>query len=320
MKISVALCTYNGSKYLTKQIESILNQENHIPDEIIICDDRSTDDTLKIIAKYEAFYPNIFKIYSNEINLGSTKNFEKAISLCSGDYIFLSDQDDIWKNNKIQKILAVFNKNPNAEGVFSNADLIDKDNNPIKSLTIWDSVFFLEKELPKPIDFFNITSKNGNIVTGATLCIKGSIKDLVFPFTDDDDILHDEKIANILALRKTLFYSIENLISYRIHDKQQVGMKNIHRLVTKNRLKRIVLDLDSPSTFNEYRYLSKKKHLKLKQAKKLQHHLVLKKDRQNLITKCNQEFYEINLQMKSKFLLRHTIFKLIDTILGKRKH
>lgn len=319
MKISVALCTYNGSKYLTKQIESILNQEDHIPDEIIICDDKSTDDTLKIITEYEAFYPNIFKIYINEINLGSTKNFEKAISLCSGDYIFLSDQDDIWKNNKIQKILAIFNKNPNAEGVFSNADLIDKDNNPIKSLTIWDSVFFLEKELPKPIDFFNITSKNGNVVTGATLCIKGCIKDLVFPFTDDD-VLHDEKIANILALRKTLFYSIENLISYRIHDKQQVGVKNIHRLVKKNRLKRIILDLAPPSTFNEYRHLSKKKYLKLKQAKKLQHHLVLKIDRQNLITKCNQEFCEINLQMKSKFLLRHTIFKLIDTILGKRKH
>ncbi|TDD98633.1 glycosyltransferase [Flavobacterium cellulosilyticum] len=318
MKISVALCTYNGSKYLKKQIDSILNQQGNILHEIVVCDDKSTDDTLKILTEYKILHPTIFEIHINEKNIGSTKNFEKAISICSGDYIFLSDQDDIWKNNKIQKILAVFNKNPNAEGVFSNADLIDKDNNPIKTLTIWDSVFFLEKELPKPIDFFNVTSKNGNVVTGATLCIKKSIKSFIFPFADDD-ILHDEKIADILALRKSLYYSIENLISYRIHDKQQVGMKNINRSVKKNRLKRIILDLEAPSTFNEHRYLSKKIYLKLKKSKKLQHHLVLNKDSQNLITKCNQEFDEINIQMESKFLLRYKIVKLIDNLLRKRE-
>lgn len=318
MKISVALCTYNGSEYLSKQIESILNQEGLIPDEIIICDDKSTDDTLKIINGYKDFYPTIFKIFINEVNLGSTKNFEKAISLCSGEYIFLSDQDDIWKKNKIQKIVAVFNQNPTAEGVFSNADLIDKNCELIKSLTIWESVFFLEEELSKPIDFFNILSKNGNIATGATMCIKSSIKKFIFPF--DDCILHDEKIANILALRKSLFYSTENLISYRIHDKQQIGMKNIHKITKKNKLKRIILDLDEPITFNEYRHLLKKKYLKLKKAKKIQNHILIKKERHNLISNCHQELYEINIQMKSKFLLRHTIFKLMDKILGKRKY
>ncbi|WP_281337302.1 glycosyltransferase family 2 protein [Flavobacterium eburneipallidum] len=318
MKISVALCTYNGSKYLTKQIESILNQEGTTPDEIIICDDKSTDETLKIITKYKDFYPDIFKIFINDVNLGSTKNFEKAISLCSGDYIFLSDQDDIWKKNKIQKTVAIFNQNPNAEGVFSNADLIDQNNDPIESLTIWESVFFLEKELPKPIDYFNILSKNGNIATGATMCIKSSIKEFIFPF--DGCILHDERIANILALRKSLFYSTENLISYRIHDKQQIGMKNIDRIIQKNRLKRIILDLDKPVTFTEYRHLFKKKYLKFKKAKKFQNHILIKKERQNLISNCHKELSEINIEMKSKFLLRHTIFKLMDQILGKRKY
>jgi glycosyltransferase involved in cell wall biosynthesis len=317
MKISVALCTFNGFKYLTKQIDSILNQQGAIPDEIIICDDKSIDDTLKILTEYKTLYPNIFKIYVNEINLGSTKNFEKAISLCSGDYIFLSDQDDIWKNNKIQKVLEVFNKNPDAEGVFSNADLIDKDNNQIKDLTIWDSIFFLEKELPKPIDFFNIISKNGNVVTGATLCIKSSIKSFIFPF--DDYVLHDEKIANILALRNSLFYSTENLISYRLHDKQQIGMKNIHKLVKKTRIKRIILELEKPTTFSEYRHLSKKKYLKLKKAKRLQYHLFLKRDILDIIEKSHQEFIEINSQMKRKFPLKYLIVRLTDKILGKRK-
>lgn len=317
MTISIALCTFNGSKYVTQQIDSILNQSPVFPFEIIVCDDKSTDDTLKVLNEYKNLHPTIFKVFTNEINLGSTKNFEKAISLCSGDYIFLSDQDDIWKNNKIQKILSVFNENPTAEGVFSNADLIDKDNNLIKDLTIWDSIFFLEKELPKPIDFFNIVSKNGNIVTGATLCIKNSVKSFIFPFEDYN--FHDEKIADILILRNSLFYSKENLMSYRLHDNQQVGMKNINKINKKTRLKRIILDLEKPTTFNEYRHLMKKNYLKLKKAKRFQNHSYLKKNIQDLINNSHQEFVNINLQMKSKFPFRYLIFSLIDKLLGKRK-
>jgi glycosyltransferase involved in cell wall biosynthesis len=317
MKISVALCTYNGAKYINQQIDSILNQQVFNTDEIIICDDNSTDDTLKILSNYKTEYPNIFKIYINEINLGSTKNFEKAISLCCGDYIFLSDQDDVWKNNKIQKVIDVFNNNPDAEGVFSNADLIDKNNNQIKNITIWDSIFFLEKELPKPIDFFNIISKNGNIVTGATLCIKSSIKCFILPF--DDGTLHDEKIANILTLRNSLFYSVENLISYRIHDNQQVGMKNRNKIIKKNRIKRIILGLEKPETFREHRHLSKKAYLKLKNAKKFQNYPFSKKDIQALISKSYLEFTEINTLMKVKYPFRNRTIKLLDNILGKRK-
>ena len=317
LKISVAICTYNGQQYLAKQIESILNQSIKINLEIIVCDDKSTDNTIEILSYYKDLYPTIFNIYINENNLGSKKNFEKAILNCTGDFIFLSDQDDIWEENKIEKILAVFNENPTAEGVFSNAQLIDEKDNPIKLLTIWDSVFFLEKELPKPIDFFNIISKNGNIVTGATLCVKSSIRNFIFPFTDD--VHHDEKIASVLALRNSLFYSTENLISYRLHEKQQVGMKNINKLVKKNRIKRIILDLEAPTTFSEYKHLSKKIYLKLKKAKRLQYHLFLKRDIFDIIEKSHQEFIEINAQMKRKFPLKYLIVRFIDKLLGKRK-
>lgn len=142
MKISVALCTYNGSSYIEKQLNSILDQQDFKVNEIVICDDNSTDETLEILNDFKAKHPSVFSIHVNEYNVGSTKNFEKAISLCSGDYIFLADQDDIWKEDKIKKTLAVFDKNPSAEGVFSNADLIDQEDNLIPSVTIWDSVFF----------------------------------------------------------------------------------------------------------------------------------------------------------------------------------
>jgi len=92
--ISVALCTYNGELYLREQLESILKQ-TFPPDEIIICDDGSTDTTIKILEEFrrKSFIP--VKVYYNKENLGVSKNFEKAISLCSGDIIFLSDQDDV---------------------------------------------------------------------------------------------------------------------------------------------------------------------------------------------------------------------------------
>jgi len=317
MKISVALCTYNSSSYIKKQLDSILNQQDFKVDEIIICDDNSTDETIEILKNYKAKKSSTFTIHKNEINIGSTKNFEKAISLCSGDFIFLSDQDDIWKENKILKTLTVFEENPNAEGVFSNADLIDQHGNSIPNITIWDSVFFLEKELSKPIDFFDIITKNGNIVTGATLCIKNIVKSFIFPFTDE--VLHDEKIAVCLALRKSLFYSTENLISYRLHDKQQVGMRNLHKLVSKNRLKRIILDLEKPETFKEYRQLSKKIYLKLQKSKKYQHCNFLKTDMRELSAKSKNELDLLNNKMKLKFPLRYRFTSLIDKLLNKRK-
>ena len=107
MKLSVALCTYNGEKYIKEQLESILNQTVAI-DEIIICDDRSNDKTTAIIEQFQAEYPDKISLHKNHANLGSTKNFEKSISICTGDYIFLSDQDDIWKANKVEKIIQYF--------------------------------------------------------------------------------------------------------------------------------------------------------------------------------------------------------------------
>jgi glycosyltransferase involved in cell wall biosynthesis len=317
MKISVGLCTYNGSSYIKKQLDSILHQGNFKVDEIIICDDNSTDETLEIVNNFKIKYPSVFSIHINDKNLGSTRNFEKAISLCSGDYIFLADQDDIWKENKIQQTLAVFEANLNAEGVFSNADLIDQEDDVIPSLTIWDSVFFLENELPKPIDFFDIITKNGNIVTGATLCIKSSVKSFILPFTDD--VLHDEKIAIALAIRKSLFYSTENLISYRLHDKQQVGMKNIHKIVLKSRLKRIFLGIEQPVSFKEYRQLYKKQFLKFRKSKKYENSTFLKIEIEGLIKKSIYELDLLEAKIKSEFPIRYRFFKLTDKLLSKRK-
>ena len=315
MKLSVALCTYNGSSFIEQQINSILNQSIKV-DEIIICDDKSTDNTISILKKLQSNNPFI-SIIENKINIRSTKNFEKAISLSTGDYIFLSDQDDIWKSDKVEKILTIFNQNPSAEGVFSNADLIDENNVVFTAKTIWDSVFFFEKELKKPIDFFDIITKNGNIVTGATLCIKKEIKSFIIPISEEN--FHDEWIASLLALRKTLFYSTENLISYRIHKNQQVGMKRLDEIKKITHKKRMLLGIETPTKFSEYRILSKKMFLKQKELLNFKKYNFEFIDVENLLAQYKNELVAIRKITKSKFPIHYKITSMIDSILGKRK-
>ena len=98
--ISIAMTTYNGEKYLSKQLESISNQ-SLLPDELVICDDASTDATASIIKEYALNAPFVVRVYLNKENIGYTKNYEKVMSLTSGDLIFLCDQDDIWFPEKI---------------------------------------------------------------------------------------------------------------------------------------------------------------------------------------------------------------------------
>lgn len=101
--VSIALCTYNGEAYIKQQLDSITDQ-SYTNLEIIICDDASVDDTIKIIEEYRAKEPRI-KIFRNDKNIGYNKNFEKAFSLCSGDYIAISDQDDVWEKEKIELMM-----------------------------------------------------------------------------------------------------------------------------------------------------------------------------------------------------------------------
>ena len=103
VKISVALCTYNGEKYLPAQLDSIINQSLQ-PYEIIIVDDGSSDDTRSILEQYSMKYKYIHLFY-NEERLGFVRNFSSAISKTHGDYVALADQDDIWTENHLEALL-----------------------------------------------------------------------------------------------------------------------------------------------------------------------------------------------------------------------
>src|SRR5688572_18023212 len=121
MAISVAICTHNGSNFIEEQLESICKQTMQ-PDEIVVCDDASTDNTLACVQNVRDKFPGIsWKIIGNAQNLGYVKNFEQAISLASGDIIFLSDQDDVWLPEKVKKLVDYLEIEKGKELVFSNS-------------------------------------------------------------------------------------------------------------------------------------------------------------------------------------------------------
>src|SRR6266481_8759069 len=144
LPISVAMCTYNGGRFLAEQLESIAVQ-TRLPDELVVCDDRSTDESVEIVRNFARHAPFPVQLEINEENLGSTKNFEKAISLCQGEIVALADQDDVWYRHKLDWIEKAFARSSAPVAAFSDADLIDNDSRSLDA-RLWSSFSFGVRE------------------------------------------------------------------------------------------------------------------------------------------------------------------------------
>lgn len=126
--ISIAMATYNGARYLEDQLDSFALQ-TQIPNELVVCDDGSSDETISIVEKFALRAPFEVRLIKNSHNLGFTKNFEKALSLSAGKFVFLSDQDDVWYPNKISTVMNAFGRNPKALLVIHDGELVGADLN-----------------------------------------------------------------------------------------------------------------------------------------------------------------------------------------------
>ena len=168
--ISVALCVYNGGWCLAEQLASIVAQTHPI-DELVVCDDCSTDNTLEMLESFSQTVSFPVRIYKNTQQLGSTKNFEKCLQLCQGDIIFLCDQDDAWLPEKVAKQVRFLQENPAKEAVFSDGGMMDGESNIISG-NIWEAVMFVPKlqERWNNGEAYQILYR-GYVVTGATLPI-----------------------------------------------------------------------------------------------------------------------------------------------------
>lgn len=218
MTTSVALCTYNGEKYIREQLDSILTQDSPV-DEIVICDDGSTDGTAAILQDYETRFPNIFRIYSNSENLGYVRNFEKAMKLCTKDIIFLCDQDDIWYANKVKMIRKTFKENPKIQVVAHNMHLLNRN---FSKENYWNLRNFSSKQTNSEI--LEKILFSGNIFPGMAMTITKVAKESYLPLKNINNlVIHDFEIA-VRALKYNSFYALNEILGeYRLHEDQNVG-------------------------------------------------------------------------------------------------
>lgn len=135
MTVSVCMCTYNGETYIEEQLRSIMNQ-TYMPDEVVICDDASQDHTAEIIGRFirENNLASGWRLCTNTENRGYPGNFYYAMSLCKGDLVFLSDQDDIWHKNKLEHMREVFQQYPEIQVLCCKFGLIDREGTDIHSV------------------------------------------------------------------------------------------------------------------------------------------------------------------------------------------
>lgn len=218
LKISVAVATYNNADFLVEQLNSIVNQTLP-PDEIIIGDDASTDNTVEILKDFAEHSPVETKIFFNPVNIGFIRNFNSIIDRCEGDVIFLSDGDDKWMARKIEKMVEVFQTAPDVGLVFSNAEYADF-NLELLGQTIANKDLSDEDKLKiEEGKIFEILVKR-NIIAGAFSAFKSEYRKYFSPLPYNLSIYHDAWISLVISSMAKVGYIKQPLSIYRQHSAQ----------------------------------------------------------------------------------------------------
>lgn len=228
MKISVAMCTYNGSRFVRDQLKSFAIQ-TRLPDELIVCDDNSCDETVNIISDFAKTAPFPVRLYVNSTNLGVVKNFEKAVKLCNGDLIALSDQDDVWLPEKLLLEEEIFRSHPEVGLVFTNAEVVDEKLTPL-GYDLWSTEGFNSQKQRLVLEgkAFEVLLKR-NFVTGATMMFKRKFLEACMPFpyvTNEmikSSIIHDYWIALIISALADIRFIDKKVVRYRQHTSHLLG-------------------------------------------------------------------------------------------------
>ncbi|PZP50925.1 MAG: hypothetical protein DI598_04455 [Pseudopedobacter saltans] len=206
-KISVVISTFNGSKYVDSQIESIVNQL-YTPFQIIISDDKSTDDTLIKLKLWQDKFPSLVEIYQQTENIGYNRNFEFCLKKVRGDYVAISDQDDIWHEDKLLQISQSIHDNPDFNVFHHDEGII--------------GIIGEEEILPKNKTYWKPYEGNGvnivfllNRLTGHKLIFESSLLKYILPFPGK--VIYDWWINVVVAVHGNTKYINKKLMDYRMH-------------------------------------------------------------------------------------------------------
>lgn len=200
--VSIAICTYNGEKYLAEQLDSLLRQ-TYAPLEIVLVDDRSTDGTWAMAKHYAARFRQL-RVLQNTENLGYQKNFEKALALCRGTYVCASDQDDIWDPTKVEKLVSNIGDNLL---IYHDSEFVDVDGRRLGRY-MSDEFTMIAGSKPYAFLFFNC-------VSGHALMVRKSLLETVFPFPSLG--VYDHYLAFMASTQGHIAYVPEPLVKHRRH-------------------------------------------------------------------------------------------------------
>ena len=273
MKISIAMTTYNGARYLKEQLDSFVNQ-SRLPDELVICDDNSSDCTLDIAEDFFKHAPFSVKIIRNQTNLGFTENFVKVISQTTGDLIFLCDQDDVWYPNKIQNMVELFEEEVGLQIAIHDCVFCDQDGNVLGGSLLKNKMRF--------------KVKHDDFIHGCCTVITRELRDISFPLPSKvcGNHGHDEWLHVVGAYlgRRKVINSAYQL--YRRHE-MNVSQSGVLYSVAR------------PSIFGRYKYVISKflyfcsnadQHIRVLNER-LQSVQLITKRVEARINDCNRERY-----------------------------
>jgi glycosyltransferase involved in cell wall biosynthesis len=232
LRISIALATYNGSAFLREQLASIASQ-TRLPDEVVVRDDRSEDDTLAIVEAFARTAPFPIHFERNEDRLNFRANFMKAAAACSGDLIAFCDQDDIWRHDKLACVAAEFDDD-DVLLVCHNARIYSAEHGVSGSL--------YDKSVPSKV-YAPLSRTLFNMPPGFTQTFRRSLiplfslRELTFDmWSPGDSLAHDQWVHTLASALGKVSYINEDLVDYRQHANNLFGMK----ISNPSRLDRIV--------------------------------------------------------------------------------
>jgi len=233
-RISAVVATYQGERYLAEQLRSMFAQRVAL-DEIIVTDDCSSDRTLAIAEAVCAVSPVPMHILRGEKNIGIGRNFERGLRAAQGDIVFLADQDDVWRQDKVERMVTEFSKRPELLLLFTNANLVgDQGDSLHRTLFASLRIGGTERSRVRNGSAFDALLRR-NVATGATIAMRRSAITRALPIPSG--WLHDEWIAMIAAVSGQIDFLDEALTDYRQHDGNVIGSKRetLVSIVTKLR-------------------------------------------------------------------------------------
>ena len=224
--ISVALCTFQGEEHIAAQLRSIVEQSRP-PDELVVSDDGSRDATLKIVDEFARSAPFPVDVSAVPRRLGVTRNFERAIGRCHGEIIVLSDQDDVWLPERLERIEAAFAAEESVHLVFSDA-IIDDRRRILNGRRLWRILGVRRRHLRR-LERDPLGQLVGrSLVTGSTLAFRAASLPLIRPFPTEQcaptRLLHDRWISLAVAATHDIKPLNEPLVRYRLHESQDIGI------------------------------------------------------------------------------------------------